>query len=200
VWIKGFKPYWTVRTEVTIAQWADRRMRRWAIGLEVQQRLQHEEAAKSFRGGAGGNWRTIDEVADPHVVRQSDAMNCGAACGAMLLQAQGVFASQDVIANIAGAPSSAETLAAALDDLDSGGTWFGGGVTEASFAGLNETGLWAAMLFETGAKLGHWVSVSGLDRAGRVRILDPADGTRYVMEIEEFMSHWTLFSVFRRSR
>ena len=54
------------------------------------------------------------------------------------------------------------------------------------------------MLFEADARLGHWVSVSGLDRVGRVMILDPADGTRYVMEIEAFMSHWTLFCVFRR--
>lgn len=155
-------------------------------------------SSRTLRGGAGGSWRTIDEVADPHVVRQSDAMNCGAACGEMLLRAQGIFVSQDMIANSAGAPSSAESLAAALDNLDSGGTWFGGGVTEASFEGLNQTGLWAAMLFEAGARVGHWVSVSGLDRAGRVMILDPADGTRYVMEIEDFMSHWTLFCVFRR--
>jgi hypothetical protein len=54
------------------------------------------------------------------------------------------------------------------------------------------------MLFEAGARFGHWVCVSGLDHAGRVMLLDPADGTRYVMAIEEFMAHWTLFGVFRR--
>jgi filamentous hemagglutinin len=116
----------------------------------------------------------------------------------MLLRAHGVSVFQEVIAETAGAPSSAESLAAALDALDPNGTWFGSGVTESSFEALNWTGLWSAMLFEVGARFGHWVCVSGLDDAGRVLILDPADGTRYVMEIEEFMAHWTLFCVFRR--
>lgn len=151
-----------------------------------------------LQGGAGGNWRTIDEVRDVTVVCQSGSMNCGAACGEMLLRSQGVFVRQEVIAEIAGAPSSAESLATALDDLDANRTWFGSGVTESSFEALNQTGLWSAMLFEAGARFGHWVCVSGLDHAGRVVILDPTDGTRYVMESEEFMSHWTLFCVFRR--
>jgi cytidylate kinase len=34
-------------SEHSVAQLAERRMRQWAIGLEVQQRLQHEAAAKS---------------------------------------------------------------------------------------------------------------------------------------------------------
>jgi len=54
------------------------------------------------------------------------------------------------------------------------------------------------MLFEAGAGFGHWVCVLGLDHAGWVMLLDPADGTQYMMEIEEFMAHWTLFCVFRR--
>ncbi len=153
---------------------------------------------RTLQGGAGGNWRTIEEVIDANVVRQSGSMNCGAVCGEMLLRSQGVFVYQEVIADIAGAPSSAESLAAALEGLDASGTWFGGGVTESSFEALNQTGLWLAMLFEAGARLGHWVCVAGLDHAGRVMILDPADGTRYVMEIEEFMAPWTLFCVFRR--
>jgi ABC-type bacteriocin/lantibiotic exporter with double-glycine peptidase domain len=155
---------------------------------------------RTLQGGAGGHWRTIEEVTDTNVVRQSGSMNCGAACGEILLRAQGVFVSQEAIANVAGAPSSAESLAAALDDLDASGTWLGGAVTELSFEALHQTGVWSAMLFEAGARFGHWVCVSGLDHAGRVIILDPADGTRYVMEIEEFMSHWTLFCVFRRER
>src|SRR5262245_42325448 len=93
--------------------------------------------------GAGGNGRTINEVKDAIVIRQSSSMNCGAACGEMLLRTQGVFVSQ------------------------------------------------AAMLFEAGARFGHWVCVLGLDHAGRVMILDPADGTRSIMEIKEFMAHWT---------
>lgn len=154
--------------------------------------------SKTVRAGAGGNWQTINEVADSNVVRQSDPMNCGAACGQMLLREKGVFVSQDVIAEKAGAPSSAENLAAALNELDPGGTWFGSGVTEQSFEGLNQTGSWAAMLFEAGARFGHWVNVVGVNRAGRLIVHDPADGTRYLMETHEFMSHWTLFSVFRR--
>jgi filamentous hemagglutinin len=77
---------------------------------------------RTLQGGAGGNWRTIEEVIDTNVVRQSGSMNCGAACGEMLLRAQGVFVYQEVIADIAGAPSSAGSLAAALDDLDASGT------------------------------------------------------------------------------
>jgi hypothetical protein len=34
-------------SEHSVAQLAERRMRQWAIGLEVQQRLQHEAVAKS---------------------------------------------------------------------------------------------------------------------------------------------------------
>jgi hypothetical protein len=47
--------------------------------------------------------------------------------------AQGVFASEEVIAEIAGTPSSAGSLAAVSDDLYVNGTWVGGGVTESSF-------------------------------------------------------------------
>src|SRR3989442_1173619 len=61
---------------------------------------------RTLQGGAGGNWRTIEEVIDANVVRQSGSMNCGAACGEMLLRSQGVFVYQEVIADIAGAPSS----------------------------------------------------------------------------------------------
>jgi len=148
--------------------------------------------------GAGGSWRTINEISDPNVIRQFGPMNCGAACGEMLLRDRGVSVTQDVIADIAGVPSSTSSLAQALNEFDSCGTWFGSGVTEESFFALNQTGSWAAMLFEAGARLGHWVNVKGIDNAGRVIIHDPADGTQYLMELEEFMSHWTLFSVFRR--
>ncbi|MBC8233259.1 hypothetical protein H8E77_27240 [bacterium] len=154
--------------------------------------------SKTVVGGAGGNWRTINEILAPSVVRQSGPMNCGAACGEMLLRTRGVFVTQDVIADITGAPSSASSLAQALNELDSGGAWFGSGVTEESFFALNQTGSWAAMLFETGKRFGHWVNVNGVNHAGRVIIHDPTDGTQYLMELEEFMSHWTLFSVFRR--
>ena len=47
--------------------------------------------------------------------------------------AQGVVASEEVIAEIAGTPSSAGSLAAVSDDLDVNRTWVGGGVTESSF-------------------------------------------------------------------
>jgi len=116
----------------------------------------------------------------------------------MLLKDRGVFVTQDVIADIAGVPSSASSLAQVLNEFDRGGTWFGSGVTEESFFALNQTVSWAAMLFEAGARFGHWVNVKGVDNAGRVIIHAPADGARYLMELEEFMSHWTLFSVFRR--
>jgi ABC-type bacteriocin/lantibiotic exporter with double-glycine peptidase domain len=168
------------------------------VKREKDGRIAKMVLSKTVVGGAGGNWRTINEILDPNVVRQSCPMNCGADCGEMLLRARGVLVTQDVIADIAGAPSSASSLAQALNELDSGGTWFGSGVTEESFLALNQTGSWAAMFFETSGRFGHWVNVNGVDYAERVIIHDPADGTQYLMELEEFMSHWTLFSVFRR--
>ena len=149
-------------------------------------------------GGAGGNWETIDEVRDSRVVRQSNPLSCGVACGEMLLRDRGIAVSQATIANRAGTPSGTEQLAEALNEQDSAGTWLGGGVTQESFDGLNATGSWAAMLFESGARFGHWVVVEGVNNEGRVIVRDPADGTRYLMELDEFLSHWTLFSVFRR--
>ena len=149
-------------------------------------------------GGAGGNWETIDEVPDSRVVRQSDPLSCGAACGEMLLRDRGVAVSQGIIAARAGTPSGADEPAQALNEHDLGGTWFGSGVTEESFDGLNATGSWAAMFFESGARFGHWVVVEGVNNEGLVIVLDSADGTRYLMELDEFLSHWTLFSVFRR--
>jgi hypothetical protein len=83
--------------------------------------------------GAQERWRTIDEVTDATAMCPSGSINCGAACGEMLFRARGVFASQEVIAETAGAPSSAGSLAAVLDDLGVNGTWVGGGVTESAF-------------------------------------------------------------------
>jgi hypothetical protein len=48
-------------------------------------------------------------------------------------RAQGVFASEEVIAEIAGTPSRARSLAAVSDDRYVNGTWVGGGGTVSSF-------------------------------------------------------------------
>jgi len=81
--------------------------------------------------------------------------------------------------------------------------WVGGplgipGATDSElFETLNNTGSWAAVLWEVGAGIGQMVLVDGLDEAGYVLIRDPWDGTRYRMTREDFLKYWTTQAVFR---
>lgn len=66
--------------------------------------------------GAGGNWRVIDEIADPNVVQQKDKLSCGIACGEMLLRERQIYSvNQSIIAAETGVPVSIEALALALN-------------------------------------------------------------------------------------
>lgn len=159
------------------------------------------------RAGAGGRWRTIGEVVDPSVVQQYNPVACGAACGEMVLQDRGVSVDQTVVSSEAGGvPMDAAALAGALNTLDTsgGGTWQGGmidisGAPRAGLVGaLNQTGSWVAVMWETGASIGHTVIVDGLDEAGYVRVRDPWDSTRYTMTIRSFLAYWTGVAVTRR--
>jgi filamentous hemagglutinin len=152
-------------------------------------------------GGAGGNWRVIDEVADSSVVKQLNELSCGQACVSMMLGDRKISATQDVIAKLAGnGPTYEAQLASVLNKVDSSGArqWIGAGVDAedlATFHGLTSTGSWAAQFWEKGNKVGHWVVVDGLDDTGRVMIRDPWQATRYKMDLQDFQHTWTGYSV-----
>jgi hypothetical protein len=56
---------------------------------------------------------------------------------------------------------------------------------------LSDTGSWAAMVWNTGAKMGHWVVVDALDDAGSVAIRDPRNASRCSVTLAEFLEYWT---------
>ncbi|MEY9331841.1 hypothetical protein ABH911_002152 [Pseudomonas protegens] len=82
-------------------------------------------------GGAGGDWKVIDEVVDPSVVKQVNSLSCGQACVEMMLGDRKINASKSVISKLAGDGETYETqLASVLNKLDSSGSrnWVGSGV------------------------------------------------------------------------
>ncbi|MDJ1176839.1 papain-like cysteine protease family protein [Roseofilum capinflatum] len=154
--------------------------------------------------GAGGNWPAIDEVVDARVVRQESEFSCAAACAQMLLRERGIDVTQAIIEQVTGVPIAPGMLASALNqfDPDPSGQWKGGfldlpGATEWQVVEiLNNTGLWAAVFWEIGARIGHMVIVEGLARSGYILILDPWEGTRYRMKKEDFLQYWNLTGVY----
>ena len=151
--------------------------------------------------GAGGHWPIIDEVVDSTIVRQKKVSACGPACGEMLLRDRNVVISQSQIGEDL---TDAKGLSDALNQLDdSGCLWKGGALSlpggdiQALFTTLNNTGSWAAMMWETGNKVGHWVVVDGLNLKGRVLIRDPMHGTKYKMSYEDFLDYWTEYAVYK---
>lgn len=158
--------------------------------------------------GAGGNWPAIDEVVDATVVRQQSEFSCAAACGEMLLRERGINVTQTAIEERSGVPTAPGMLASTLTEFDSdtSGQWRGGfldlpGATEWEIVEmLNGTGLWAAVFWEMGARIGHMVIVEGLDKRGSVLIRDPWEGTRYRMRKEDFLQYWNLTGVYWRRR
>jgi filamentous hemagglutinin len=82
-----------------------------------------------------------------------------------------------------------------LNKADSG--WVANAVSSSSFEGLNSTGSWSAMMWDSVNKVGHWVVVKGTDDLGKVIINDPFKGTRYTMTIDEFKDTWNGYSVYK---
>ena len=151
--------------------------------------------------GAGGNWRVIDEVFDPKVIKQQDSLSCGPACGEMLFREQGINDfDQAMIAAQSGTPVSVADLASVLNSLTPArnGEWQGRGfvLEGASFTDavewLTARGVWAAELREAGSRIGHLVIVNGFDDKDRILIRDPWNGTSYKMDKAEFVDYWTL--------
>ncbi|GAB4202599.1 MAG: hypothetical protein Fur006_56280 [Coleofasciculaceae cyanobacterium] len=159
--------------------------------------------------GAGGNWRVIDEISDPNVVKQQDKLSCGTACGEMLLKERQIYSvNQSIIATETGVPVSVEALAIALNTFDYSGSklWLGGtvsipGATNSELVDvLISTGSWAAVLWESLADLGHMVVVDGIDDTGKILIRDPWNATRYKMDREEFLNYWNIQAIYSINR
>jgi len=159
--------------------------------------------------GAGGNWRVIEEIAAPNVVKQQDKVSCGTACGEMLLRDREIYdVNQSIIAAETGVPVSAEVLALVLNSLDdsSSRVWLGGTVsipetTDSEIIDiLISTGSWGAVLWEPLAHLGHIVVVDGIDETGKILIRDPWDATSYKMDREEFINYWNSQAIYSLRR
>lgn len=155
-------------------------------------------------GGAGGNWKIIDEQQSSSVTKQVNGFSCGQACIGMLLNDRKIDATQEAISKIVGdGPTYEAQLASALNKLDSSSSyqWRGAGVAADDYGtlqGLSSTGSWSAQLWEKGNKIGHWVIVDGLDDADRVMIRDPWNATKYKMDLSGFQDTWTGYSVWRQ--
>ena len=147
-------------------------------------------AASQIAGGVPGvRWNAIGEIFDPSIVTQAGSLDCGAACGAMLLQDRGAKVLQDALKEsvVSGYGTFAGDLAATLNGIDKTRTWSRGPVAIAGASSsdvirtLMGTGSWAAVVKNSGAKIGHWVVVDGFDDVGNILIRDPGDATRYGM-------------------
>ena len=143
--------------------------------------------------GAGGNWDAINESNDPNVTRQASDTSCGAACAEMLLRDRDILVNQIELGLEA---KSAQQLARDLNTASNSNDWRGNPVDWSSFDALNRTGSWAAMMWEQGKKIGHWVVVRGTDKNGNVIIHDPWKGTSYTMKREDFLSTWNGYAVY----
>jgi hypothetical protein len=141
---------------------------------------------------AGGFWNTINESTDPNVVQQSTPTSCGPACAQMLLGDRGIAVDQSAFGD---SLTSAQDLAAELNSVDGG--WIGAGVDPSSLVALTRTGSWSAMMWESGARTGHWVVVEGISPEGLVKVRDPFDATRYEMTQSDFVKSWSGYSVFK---
>ncbi|VEG78402.1 Peptidase C39 family [Cardiobacterium hominis] len=147
-----------------------------------------------FKAGAGGSWKVMDEISNPEVVKQINNVSCGAACGEMLLKDRNIFAKQTALGLEV---KSTNDLARDLNKLGSG-RWQGNFVSVDSLEPLNKTGSWAAMMWEKGEKIGHWVVVKGSDKNGKMIIHDPWHGTSYKMTRDEFTNYWTGGAVYEQ--
>lgn len=160
---------------------------------------------QELSGAAGGSWRVIDEVFDSTVVLQQDHLSCAPACSEMLLKEWGINGiTQSTIAAETGVPVDVRYLALTLNELAPSniGIWRGGnfGVELAEIPTLlkrlSAKGSWAAEMKEFGNPIAHLVVVDGFDEAGRLRIRDPWNGTRYKMEEAEFLNYWNTRGVY----
>jgi filamentous hemagglutinin len=122
----------------------------------------------------------------------------------MLIEAWGVTnINQATIENLTGAPTSAEEIAEALNQLVpiASKRWQGGYIDVSTPLAafkllLNTQKPWLAQMKEFGNRIAHVVVVDGLNYRGLVLIRDPWEGTSYKMEIDEFLRVWSQIAIF----
>ncbi|MGX7674407.1 hypothetical protein [Plantactinospora sp. DSM 117369] len=137
--------------------------------------------------GAGGNWRTIDEMPGGAIAQQNNA-SCVSAVGAMLSGK-----SQDDLIDTLGAPAPIARLPNAL-----GPDWRGGYVGPDVLHLLNQRAPWGAELKDPLNSIGHAVVVDGVRADGRIMIRDPwGGGSSYAMDLDEFLKYWNGNAVFK---
>ncbi len=113
----------------------------------------------------------------------------------MLLKDRGINITEAIIEQETGKPASASVLAH-MRSTHLIRTAEVGGVAlllilSRSITSMKE-GRGAAMFWEPGGRIGHFVIVDGLDTQGHVKIRDPMHGTRYEMELDYFLNDvWT---------
>lgn len=172
-------------------------------GLKSKERgVQQNPVARSIRVGAGGSWPVFDEILDTAVIKQQSDVSCGPACGEMLLADRGLKITQDVIEKASYVPIDASDLAKVLNKLDRSHRWFGGmlqvsrGGDQELIRKLNNSGSWAAVMWEQWGSMGHLVVVDGRGNDGRLKMRDPWEGTCYTMEMVDFLAVWSRIGVY----
>jgi hypothetical protein len=141
--------------------------------------------------GSGANLTPIDELIGD-AVQQTTNVSCGAACVEML--SDGEVTQAQVLAMFGNRELSIGEVDAAL-----GSGWQAlyalDGTTE-EVASLNATGRWGTMLMSPGGF--HFVVVDGAESTtSMLKILDPWNGSSYMVTFADFDSSWTLYTVAR---
>lgn len=142
-------------------------------------------------------WPVVNERFAPDVVRQSDGDSCVAKVGEIL--SDGLLTEIEIIEALK--VSQKKAIQSLIPFLKGNWTQVKG---PTSLAAVGENGPWGAVLNERAwnkyAKPLHSVIVEGraADR-NHIAILDPYEGTRYDMKIEDFLEAWTGLCIYRKS-
>lgn len=156
--------------------------------------------------GAGGEWKTEDEVRDARVIAQETGAYCGCACALMMCASYGVLIvpTQSELHDLSGGLGFHERgLAAVLNEICPvpDGTWVGGfydddvaGLSyEKIISSLSENS-WIAQIQEPQVRA-HWVVVDAYVDS-KIYIRDPAQpGNSYKMRLNDFLVCWSGIAV-----
>lgn len=156
--------------------------------------------------GQGGWWDVLEETESPDVVRQCNDNSCGPACAEMLFKSRGfVSVTQEMIISAQGDEwSDDQSLSSAMNSvhqdlgLGSRGQWSAWvnpvNNSQSTFDHLSGRGSYITSLKSFGSE-SHMVVIDGVDARGRVIVRDPYEGTKYLMEWDEFVRVWEGMSV-----
>jgi len=158
-------------------------------------------------GAPGGYWEVLEETSHPSVIKQYTSNACGPACGEMLFRSRRVTSvSQQHIVKIQQSERSTDkSLADAMNTiwqemkLEDSGEWRSAWVNTLSspdrlFRQLSRAGPFLTSVKSFGSD-SHMVVIDGFDSCNLVIVRDPYEGTRYLMQWEEFQRVWQGMSV-----